>query len=60
MTFAIYPNELSRSLGFDNLRVAYEVIVGKTLTIWSKMSSPPLSSKLTPASRKSPTNWIVT
>ena len=33
MTFALYPNDLSRSLGFDNLRVAYEVIVGKTLTM---------------------------
>ena len=33
MTFALYPNELSRSLGFDNVRAAYEVIVGKTLTM---------------------------
>jgi glucose-6-phosphate 1-epimerase len=33
MTFALYPNELSRSLGFDTVRAAYEVIVGKTLTM---------------------------
>jgi len=33
MTFSLFPNNLSRSLGFDNLRVAYEVIVGKTLTM---------------------------
>ena len=33
LTFSLFPNELSRSLGFDNLRAAYEVIVGKTLTM---------------------------
>ena len=33
MTFALYPNDLSRSLGFDNLRAAYEVVIGKTLTL---------------------------
>ena len=33
LTFALFPSELSRSLGFDNLRLAYEVIVGKTLTM---------------------------
>ena len=33
LTFALYPNEESRSLGFDNVRAAFEVIVGKTLTM---------------------------
>lgn len=33
LTFVSYPNDLSKSFGFDNLRVAYEVIVGKTLTM---------------------------
>jgi len=33
LTFTLAPNELSRSLGFDNFRVAYEVIVGATLTM---------------------------
>ena len=33
MTFALYPNDLSRSLGFDSIRAAYEVIVGRTLTM---------------------------
>ncbi len=33
LTFALYPNDASRSLGFDNVRLAYEVIVGRTLTM---------------------------
>ncbi len=33
MTFSLFPNDLSRSFGFENLRAAYEVIVGKTLTM---------------------------
>jgi glucose-6-phosphate 1-epimerase len=33
LTFTLGPNELSRSLGFDHFRVAYEVIVGATLTM---------------------------
>jgi len=33
LTFTLFPTDLSRSLGFDNFRVAYEVIVGKTLTL---------------------------
>ena len=33
LTFTLGSTELSRSLGFDNFRVAYEVIVGATLTL---------------------------
>jgi len=33
LTFTLAPNDLSRSLGFDRFRVAYEVIVGTTLTL---------------------------
>ena len=33
LTFALFPSDLSRSLGFDNLRAAYEVIVGTSLTL---------------------------
>ena len=33
LTFTLAPSELSRSLGFDNFRVAYEVVVGATLTL---------------------------
>ena len=33
LTFTLGPSELSRSLGFDHFRVAYEVIVGTTLTM---------------------------
>jgi glucose-6-phosphate 1-epimerase len=33
LTFTLGPSDLSRSLGFDNFRAAYEVIVGSTLTL---------------------------
>ena len=33
LTFTLGPSELSRSLGFDHFRVAYEVIVGAKLTM---------------------------
>jgi len=33
LMFTLGPSELSRSLGFDHFRVAYEVIVGSTLTL---------------------------
>jgi glucose-6-phosphate 1-epimerase len=33
LAFTLGPTELSRSLGFDKFRVAYEVIVGATLTL---------------------------
>ncbi len=33
LTFTLGPTELSRSLGFDHFRVAYEVIVGAKLTM---------------------------
>jgi len=33
LTFTLAPNELSRSLGWDNFRVAYQLIIGRTLTL---------------------------
>jgi glucose-6-phosphate 1-epimerase len=33
LTFVLAPNDLSRSLGFDSFRVAYELLLGKTLSI---------------------------
>lgn len=33
LTFVLGPTELSRSLGFDSFRVAYEVLLGNTLTL---------------------------
>jgi glucose-6-phosphate 1-epimerase len=33
LTFTLGPSDLSRSLGFDNFRAAYEVIAGSTLTL---------------------------
>jgi glucose-6-phosphate 1-epimerase len=33
LTFVLGPNDLSRSLGFDSFRVAYEVLLGRTLTL---------------------------
>jgi glucose-6-phosphate 1-epimerase len=33
LTFTLGPTELSRSLGFDNFRAVYEVIVGTELTL---------------------------
>jgi len=33
LTFTLGPSELSRSLGFDEFRVVYEVMVGSTLTL---------------------------
>lgn len=33
LTFTLLPNDLSRGFGFGNVRAAYEVIVGKTLTM---------------------------
>lgn len=33
LTFTLGPTELSRSLGFDHFRVAYELIIGRTLTL---------------------------
>lgn len=33
LTFSLFPNDLSRSLGFGGVRAAYEVIVGRTLTM---------------------------
>ncbi len=33
LTFVLASNELSRSLGFDSFRVAYEVMLGKTLSL---------------------------
>ena len=33
LTFTLGPTEMSRELGFDHFRVAYQVIVGRTLTL---------------------------
>jgi glucose-6-phosphate 1-epimerase len=33
LTFTLGPTEMSRELGFDNFRVAYQLIVGRTLTM---------------------------
>ena len=33
LTFVLGPTELSRSLGFDSFRVAYELLLGRTLTL---------------------------
>jgi glucose-6-phosphate 1-epimerase len=33
LTFTLAPTELSRSLGFDNFRLAYQLIIGRTLTM---------------------------
>jgi glucose-6-phosphate 1-epimerase len=33
LTFTLEPNELSRSLGFDHFRAAYQVVVGKSLAL---------------------------
>jgi glucose-6-phosphate 1-epimerase len=33
LVFSLYPTDLSRSLGFDNVRAAYEVTVGDTLSL---------------------------
>jgi glucose-6-phosphate 1-epimerase len=33
LTFTLAPSDLSRSLGFDSFRVAYEVMLGSTLTL---------------------------
>jgi glucose-6-phosphate 1-epimerase len=33
LVFTLGPNELSRSLGFDNFRLSYRVTVGRTLTM---------------------------
>jgi len=33
LTLVLGPNDLSRSLGFDSFRVAYEVMLGRTLTL---------------------------
>jgi glucose-6-phosphate 1-epimerase len=33
LTFTLGPNELSRSLGFDQFRLAYQLTIGRTLTM---------------------------
>ena len=33
LTFTLAPTDLSRSLGFDNFRVVYELVLGRTLTL---------------------------
>ena len=33
LTFVLGPNDLSRSLGYESFRVAYEVMLGKTLSL---------------------------
>ena len=33
LAFALSPNELSRSLGFDHFRLGYRLIIGRTLTL---------------------------
>jgi glucose-6-phosphate 1-epimerase len=33
MTFTLRPTEISRNLGFDNFRLAYQVTIGRTLTM---------------------------
>jgi glucose-6-phosphate 1-epimerase len=33
LTFTLAPNEASRALGYDHFRLAYRVIVGRTLTL---------------------------
>jgi glucose-6-phosphate 1-epimerase len=33
MTFTLGPTEISRNLGFDNFRLAYELTIGRTLTM---------------------------
>jgi glucose-6-phosphate 1-epimerase len=33
MTFTLGPTEISRNLGFDNFRLAYQVTIGRTLTM---------------------------
>jgi glucose-6-phosphate 1-epimerase len=33
LTLTLGPNEISRALGFDNFRLTYRVLVGKTLTL---------------------------
>ena len=33
LTFTLGPNDLTRSLGFDHFRAAYELVLGRTLTL---------------------------
>lgn len=33
LTFTLAPTEMSRSLGFDNFRLAYQLTIGRTLTM---------------------------
>jgi glucose-6-phosphate 1-epimerase len=33
LTFTLGPSEMSRSLGFDNFRLAYQLTIGRTLTM---------------------------
>ncbi|WP_433974880.1 D-hexose-6-phosphate mutarotase [Tunturiibacter lichenicola] len=33
LTFTLGPTEMSRGLGFDHFRVAYQLIIGRTLTV---------------------------
>ncbi len=33
LTFTLAPTEMSRQLGFDNFRLAYQLIIGRTLTM---------------------------
>jgi glucose-6-phosphate 1-epimerase len=40
LTFTLGPNDLSRSLGFDSFRAAFEVILGKTLTLRLTVANP--------------------
>jgi glucose-6-phosphate 1-epimerase len=40
LTFTLGPTELSRSLGFDNFRAVYEVIVGTELTLRLTVANP--------------------
>ena len=33
MTFTLGPTEISRNLGYDNFRLAFQVTIGRTLTM---------------------------
>jgi glucose-6-phosphate 1-epimerase len=33
LTFTLSPSELSRSLGFDDFRVAYQIVIGRNLSL---------------------------
>ena len=41
LTFTLAPNEASRALGFDHFRVAYQLVIGKTLTMQMTVANSP-------------------